>query len=131
MPPRPSMPTTLAGGGGGAGGYGVVLTTAGPHATVAGQVFTGGNGGAANGTTAPGIGGGGGGGLLLQQGGTFTNVAGASLIGGVGGATPSKTSCFLLCNFGGDGLTTSNYVGTVFAATVINSGAVTKFSLKF
>ena len=117
--------TTAHGGGGGGGGYGVVLTTAGPHATTAGQVFTGGNGGAANGTVNPGIGGDGGGGLLLQAGGTFTNVAGASLIGGTSGATPSVTSCFLLCNLGGDGLTTSNYVGTTFAATVTNAGAIT------
>jgi outer membrane autotransporter protein len=115
---------TIAGGGGGAGGYGVVLTTAGPHTTTAGQVFTGGTGGAANGLNLPGNGGSGGGGLLLLVGGTFTNVFGASLVGGVGGATPSVSGCFL-CNFGGNGLTTSNYVGATSAATVINAGAIT------
>ena len=119
------MRRRLAGGGGGAGGYGVVLTTAGPHTTVAGQVFTGGNGGAANGTNAPGIGGDGGGGLLLLQGGTFTNVAGASLVGGTGGATPSKTSCFLLCNLEATASPPPTIFGTVFAATVTNSGAMT------
>ena len=43
-------PNTFSGGGGGAGGYGLALTTAGRHTTAAGQVFTGGNGGAGNGT---------------------------------------------------------------------------------
>jgi len=115
----------LNGGGGGAGGYGYVLTTAGPFSTLAGQIFTGGNGGAGNGTTGAGIGGSGGGGLILLLGGTFTNVAGASLIGGAGGNTPSVTSTFNVTN-GGDGLTTSNYVGgTPSAATITNAGTIT------
>jgi hypothetical protein len=115
---------TIAGGGGGAGGYGVVLTTAGPHTTTAGQVFTGGVGGAGNGRDLAGEGGNGGGGLLLQVGGTFTNILGASLIGGMGGATPSVSTCFG-CNNAGSGLTTSNYIGTLFAATVTNAGVIT------
>ena len=118
--------TTVAGGGGGAGGYGLALTTAGAHTTSAGQTFTGGNGGAANGSSFPGLGGGGGGGILLELGGTFTNVLGASAIGGAGGTTPTKTNCAGSCVPGGDGLTTSNYAGAVrHAATVTNAGALT------
>ena len=55
---------------------------------------------------------------------TFTNVSGASLVGGAGGSTPSVSANFFFNN-GGDGLTTSNYVGTLFAATVNNAGAIT------
>ncbi len=95
MPPRPSIRRRWPAVAAVRAVTAWCLTTAGPHTTVAGQVFTGGDGGAANGTNAPGTGGNGGGGLLLLQGGSFTNVAGASLVGGTAGATPSKTSCFL------------------------------------
>jgi len=115
----------VAGGGGGSGGYGYVLTAAGPFTTLGGQIFTGGNGGAGNGTSDAGIGGSGGGGLILLLGETFTNVSGASLIGGAGGNTPSVTKTFLVTN-GGDGLTTSNYAGApASAATVTNAGTIT------
>ena len=87
----------------------MALTTAGPHTTVAGQVFTGGNGGAGNGTGNAGFGGHGGGGILLEVGGTFTNVFGASGIGGMAGSSPSRIDCALRCVVGGDGLTTSSY----------------------
>jgi uncharacterized protein with beta-barrel porin domain len=118
--------TTVAGGGGGAGGYGLALTTAGAHTTSAGQIFTGGIGGAANGSTNSGLGGGGGGGILLELGGTFTNVLGASATGGAGGTTPTRNTCIGLCVPGGDGLTTSNYAGAVrHTATVTNAGALT------
>ena len=116
---------TVAGGGGGAGGYGLALTTPGPHTTSAGQIFTGGSGGNANGTSAAGVAGSGGGGIILLQGGTFTNAQGASAIGGAAGTTPSVSNCFISsqrCAVGGDGLTTSNYTGASFAATVINAG---------
>ena len=120
--------TTANGGGGGAGGFGYVLTAAGTFATTAGQVFTGGVGGAGNGNTdgQGGTGGNGGGGLLLLQGGTFTNVLGASLIGGAGGLNPATAGGPISSlNFGGAGLVTSNYVGTTFAATVVNAGVMT------
>lgn len=125
--------TTLSGGGGGAGGYGLVLTTSGPHTTTAGQIFTGGAGGAANGNREPGIsgsgggggvGGSGGGGVLLQAGGTFTNVAGASLIGGAGGTNPSVHSGPVGFSNAGYGLETS-LPGSLFSATVSNAGTIT------
>ena len=121
-PPRPMAAAAVP------ADTGYVLTTAGNFATIAGQVLTGGAGGAGNGNADDrgGTGGDGGGGLLLLQGGTFTNVLGASLIGGAGGLNPSTAGGPIsTLNFGGAGLVTSNYVGATFAATVVNAGVMT------